>query len=251
MAIIGEAPWIGMPSQMDPGGERQYLNRQYADAVAAAGGIPIILPLLETHESLSALTDNLDGILLTGSNSDIEPAHYQENRLECCGSSQPLRDKMDFFLLNIALRRKIPVLAICFGIQSLNVFFGGTLIQDSPAAVDTPIKHRSLESDGGQMHEIEIVAGSVLEEMAGGLKATVNSTHHQAINLPGQGLQVIAHAYDGIIESVAKSNHRPWMLGVQWHPEKNWDRDKISRNIFDAFLAQCRAQQVIHERTDT
>src|SRR5262249_31554207 len=106
---------------MDPGSDSQYLSRQYVDAILDAGGIPVIIPLLEKPSSIRGLAQSLDGIPLTGSSSDIDPQEYGSDREPVCGPVQPLRDQTDFQLLDIALKRKRPVLGICFGLQSLNV----------------------------------------------------------------------------------------------------------------------------------
>lgn len=241
MDRTGAAVRIGMPAQMDPGSDKQYLSRKYSDAVAAAGGMPLTIPLLEAPRSMLSVVASLNGLLLTGSNSDLDPALYGEARSEGCGPTQPLRDQMDFFLLETAFRRKIPVLAICYGIQSLNVFLGGSLIQDIPMAIETPLCHNTTQTGGNSGHEIQISAGSILEPIAGGNKARVNSTHHQAVKRTGRGLTVIARASDGIIESVAQTDAEPWILGVQWHPEKDFERDVFSRKLFEHFLARCRA----------
>jgi putative glutamine amidotransferase len=133
----------------------------------------------------------------------------------------------------------------------LNVFFGGTLIQDIPTLVHAPIRHDSSESDGLASHKIEIAPGSVLEEIAGGLDAVVNSTHHQAVERPGRGLEVVARAPDGVIESVSCRNQNRWILGVQWHPERSFACDGFSRRLFEYFLARCRAVRGGDERTHT
>ncbi len=148
MMNSGIAPWIGMPAQMDPNDDKQYLSRHYSDAIVATGGLPVMIPLLPTAEAVGPLADKLDGILLTGNDSDLDPALYRASRLDVCGPTQPLRDRMDFFLLEKAMKRGIPVLAICFGVQSLNVFLGGTLIQDIATEIDTPIRHSSPETKG-------------------------------------------------------------------------------------------------------
>jgi putative glutamine amidotransferase len=237
----GAAPWIGLPAQMDPGDEKQFLSRQYPDSVLAAGGMPVMIPLLDPPESLHPLVENLDGVLLTGHHSDVDPGLYGAPRLEACGKAQPLRDRMDFCLLEAAMRRQIPVLAICFGIQSLNVFLGGSLIQDIQTAIDTKIRHSNPESKGAPSHEIQISPGSLLERLAGGLRPMVNSTHHQSVERVGRGLEVIARAPDGVIESVVGTDPRHWILGVQWHPEKSFGCDRFSQNVFEHFLARCRA----------
>lgn len=236
-----KTPIIGLPARMDPGTDSQYLSRQYADAISAAGGTPVILPLLERPSAIRRLAESLDGILLTGSSSDVDPERYGERRETGCGPVQPLRDKTDFMLLEVALKNKKPVLAICYGMQSLNVFMGGTLIQDIPRSnVGTSIRHMDPETEGRPSHGVEIVAGSVLETLAGGEDPRVNSTHHQALDRLGSGLEIIARAPDGIIESVQGTAQDAFVLGVQWHPEKSFGYDTLSRNIFELFLERCR-----------
>jgi putative glutamine amidotransferase len=237
----GVTPKIGMPAQMDPGSNIQYLSRHYSDAVAGAGGMPVIFPLIAAAESIRSTAEKLDGILLTGSNSDLEPSRYGALRADRCGRAQPLRDQMDFVLLDIAIQHKIPVLAICFGIQSLNAFCGGSLIQDIPTYLGTPIRHSDPESKNPAVHKIEICSGSILEQIAAGTEVVVNSTHHQCIERIGNNLEVIARAPDGVIESVYNTSQNHWILGVQWHPEKSFCCDSFSRRLFEFFLARCRA----------
>jgi putative glutamine amidotransferase len=236
-----KAPWIGMPTEMDPGSDRQYLGRQYTNAVEASGGIPLIIPLLDSRDNIKTIADRLDGIVLTGSHSDLDPALYEAERDGACGPIQPLRDQTDFVLLEAAFKRKIPVLAICFGIQSLNVFLGGTLIQDIPTFLPGSIQHESTKSKSNPLHEVELTCGSVLEQAAGKSRVFVNSTHHQAIERPGRGLEVLARAPDGVIEAVICSDMGHWIVGVQWHPEKSFSSDGFSQKIFEIFLARCRA----------
>lgn len=244
-------PRIGMPVQLDPNEEKQYLSRCYSDAVASAEGIPILLPLIAAPEAVRPLVETLDGILLTGSNSDVDPSLYGAVRLDACGPAQPLRDRMDSFLLDAAVKHRIPVLAICYGIQSLNVCLGGSLIQDIASAVGTSIRHSGAGLGDTPRHPVRIEPGSLLESAAGRREAWVNSTHHQAIDRLGRGLEVIARAPDGVVEAVAATDPGHWILGVQWHPEKSFADDAFSRNIFAAFLAECRALRGVDARSDT
>ncbi len=249
--MVNGEPWIGMPAQMDQGGDTQYLSRQYSDAVAAAGGVPIIIPLVADPQSVRSIVESLSGILLTGSHSDIDPALYGAIRSDACGPTHPLRDQMDPYLLETAIRRRVPVLAICYGIQSLNVFFGGSLIQDISTTIGSAIRHSNPESQGLPCHKVEISPGSILEQIAGRTDVMVNSTHHQAIERPGEGLEVTALAPDGVIESVAYTSQNNWILGVQWHPEKSFLYDEFSRKLFEYFLAHCRAARGSDEGTHT
>lgn len=235
------SPRIGLPVRMDPGTDVQYLSRHYADAVGACGGVPVLLPLVEQPEVRQELVAGLAGILLTGSSSDVDPRSYGAIPEPACGPVQPLRDQLDFLLLERAFERGIPVLAICFGMQSLNVHLGGSLIQDIPSAIETPIRHQNPESGGVPSHEIEIANGSILERLARGVSAMVNSTHHQAVDRLGSGLEVMARAPDGIVEAVTVRAGEPFVLGVQWHPEKSFAYDALSRSIFELFMARCKS----------
>lgn len=247
----GYAPLIGMPAQMDPGSDLQYLSRNYSDSIAGAGGTPVIIPLADAAERMLPVVEKLDGILLTGNDSDVDPSLYGAARSPRCGAAQPLREKMDFVLLESAFRRRIPVLAVCFGIQSLNVFCGGSLIQDIPESVGTDVRHNRLESGEAAFHKVNVSSGSVLEQIAGGTDAMVNSTHHQAIEHAGKNLEVTARAPDGMIESVVYSSRDHWVLGVQWHPEKTFCRDDFSRRLFEFFLVRCRAARGSDEGSHT
>ncbi len=232
-------PLIGLPARMDPGKDRQYLSSDYADAVLSAGGVPAIVPLVDNPQLLMPFADCLDGIVLTGSSSDVDPVSYSAEREDACGPIQPLRDRTDFMLLEVALKRQVPVLAICFGLQSLNVFMGGSLIQDIPTHVRTSIRHSNPRSKGKPCHAVDIDAGSLLENLAGGTASEVNSTHHQAIDVIGRGLKVIARAPDGVVEAVTGTEPGRWILGVQWHPEKSFPYDGFSRRIFKQFIISC------------
>ena len=237
------APLVGLPARIDPGGDREYVIRDYVDAVRASGGIPVMLPLLGEAAGLRPVLTWLNGILLTRADSDIDPAAYGHARQERCGHVQPMHEALDFFLLECARERNLPVLAICFGIQSLNVFRGGTLFQDIPTETGTKVRHSFPESEGEPVHAIRIESGSILEVISGSIETKVNSTHHQAIRTPGRGLRVLACCTDGIIESVGCFEHEQWILGVQWHPEKSVAYDKFSRNIFDTFIGECRSRK--------
>jgi putative glutamine amidotransferase len=231
-----------MPARMDPGTDSQYLSRQYADAVAAAGGVPLIFPLLDEPAHLLKAVEQVDGILLTGSASDIDPKRYGANRETGCGPTQPLRDETDFTMLEVAFEKKIPVFGICFGMQSVNVFLGGSLIQDIPSSIQTNILHDNPGSEGQPSHEVLIDQGSILESLAGGNRALVNSTHHQAVERIGSGLVPIARAPDGIVEAVVAEREDHFVLAVQWHPEKSFGYDPFSKGLFDLFLSRCRRE---------
>jgi putative glutamine amidotransferase len=152
------------------------------------------------------------------------------------GTVVPERDETDLQLLAIAEARKMPVLGICFGLQSLNVARGGTLLQDIETQVTGALKHEQGKAYDRPSHSIRIEADSLLAQLAGGESARVNSSHHQAIKDVGQNLRVIARAHDGVIEAVEDPRPDRFVLGVQWHPEIGWQSDKLSQAIFRRFV---------------
>jgi putative glutamine amidotransferase len=213
-----------------------YLRRFYAEAVEAAGGAPVYIPLIPDREYLSTLSDRLDGLLLSGSNSDCDPALYGEEPHPKLGSVCPERDETDLLLVELAEARAMPVLAICFGMQSLNVARGGSLVQDIETQIENPIKHEQGAPADRPSHAIELEPESMLAELAGKARVRVNSSHHQAIKRVGRNLKVTARAADGVIEAVEDTRAGRFALGVQWHPEIGWERDRFSQAIFKLFL---------------
>ena len=226
------SPIIGMPCRMDPGTDIQYLSRQYMDAIQAAGGIPVIVPLLENPQAIREIAKRLDGVLLTGSSSDVNPQRYGVARESGCGPTQPLRDETDFVLLDVVFKHKKPLLGICFGMQSLNVFLGGSLIQDIATSIQTDILHDNAASEGRPSHEVEIAPSSVLGKLAGGTRSMVNSTHHQAVDRVADGFEIEAWcATDDIIEQMRLRNY-PFALAVQYHPERGTIYDALFEDFF-------------------
>jgi putative glutamine amidotransferase len=139
-------------------------------------------------------------------------------------------------LIRLAEERSMPLLAICYGFQALNVARGGTLIQDIESQVDAPVKHMQGDIYIRHCHKIDILAGTLLEELAGTTSTTVNSHHHQAIERLGANLTPIAWASDGIVEAYVDDTTDHWIFGVQWHPEVGWANDPLSQAIFGAFI---------------
>ena len=230
-------PLIGITTRLDEQ-NTFYLRRYYAEAVEFAGGIPVYIPLIPNREYLEVLTARLDGLMLPGSNSDIDPAYYDEDPHPKLGPVVPERDQTDLALLEIAEARAMPILAICFGMQSLNVSRGGTLIQDIESYVSEPIKHEQGQVYNRPSHRIMIEPESLLAQLTGGNSARVNSSHHQAIKQPGRNLRVIARAHDGVIEAVIDTRPDRFVFGLQWHPEIGWESDKLSQAIFKRFIEE-------------
>lgn len=232
-------PLIGVTTRLSEE-DNFYLRRYYAEAVEAAGGAPVYIPLIPNREYLSALCERLDGLALSGSNSDLDPIYYGEEPHQKLGPVIPERDEADLILLEIAEKRAMPVLGICFGMQSLNVARGGSLIQDLASQTPGAIKHEQGKVINRPSHHIKIEADSPLARMAGGETARVNSSHHQAVNRVGRDLRVIARAPDGVIEAVVDTRPDRFALGVQWHPEIGWEKDKLSQAIFREFIEAAR-----------
>ncbi len=222
---------------------RFYLGRDYGEAVEICGGIPVHLSLIPKADYISAALEDLDGILLPGSNTDIDPAYYGEEPHPNLGIIITEKDETDQLVLREAERLNLPLLAICFGMQALNVSRGGSLIQDIGSQVPDCIKHDQGRPYDRLSHTIEIGEGSILN----GLKAAgmgdkpvrVNSSHHQAVKSVGENLMAVAWASDGVIECIEDKRPDRFVLGVQWHPEITFHKDRLSREIFETFAERC------------
>jgi len=223
--------------------QRFYLGRDYSEAIQAAGGVPVHIPLIPDRDYISSVMEGLDGILLPGCDSDVDPAYYREDPHPKLGRVVPEKDETDLLVLAEAEERNVPVLAICFGIQVLNVSRGGSLIQDIESQIENCIKHEQGKPAARASHSIRVENDSMLFEIASdfanveGVK--VNSHHHQAIKAVGENLKAIAWANDGVIEGIEDTRTGRFVLGVQWHPELSWNTDDLSRSIFDAFVSRC------------
>jgi len=223
---------------------RFYLGRDYCEAVAAAGGLPIHIPLIPDESYIKEVVGSLDGILLPGCDSDVDPAYYGEDPHPKLGTVVPEKDETDLLVLAEAERLNLPVLAICYGIQVLNVSRGGTLIQDIESQIENCLKHAQGRPLGRHSHQIRIDSNSALFELTDRQDAAkVNSHHHQAIRRVGKNLKEIAWANDGIIEGIQDIRPERFALGVQWHPELSWSTDDLSRAIFESFVERCSKQK--------
>lgn len=217
---------------------RFYLGRDYTEAVVGAGGTPIQIPLIPEREYIADLVSGLDGILLPGSDSDVDPIRFGQQPHPNLGTVVPEKDETDLIVLEEAENLQLPVFAICFGLQVLNVFRGGTLIQDIGSMVEGGIKHQQGHPIDRRSHSISIESDSILERAlgVGATTANVNSHHHQAIGQIGKDLRPIAEAVDGVIEAVEDTREGRFTLGAQWHPELDWRNDQLSRSLFTGFV---------------
>lgn len=213
------------------------LPSEYVDAVARAGGLPLILPIWQGEAA--ALLALCDGLILSGG-SDVDPALYNGAAHPTVYGVDRTRDDAEIALVHLAVAQGLPVLAICRGAQVTNVALGGTLHAHVPDVYNGTPAHRA-EPYGGVTHTVEIVAGTRLAEIVGAGSAPSVSWHHQALEKVAPGLRVMARAADGCIEAVELVDH-PWYFGVQWHPELTAAADPAQQHLFDALISACRAR---------
>jgi putative glutamine amidotransferase len=207
-------PRIGVTLDADEAGRRYELPRAYADAVLAAGGLPILLP--HAPAAAPAYLALLDGLVVTGGAFDVPPELYGEARRPECGPTKPERTAFERDLLEAALAARLPVLGVCGGMQLLNVVRGGTLHQDLAAGGISG--HEQPPPKDLPSHPVSVEAGTQLAALVGAGELRVNSTHHQAVKDVGTGVLVSARAPDGVVEAIELPDVR-FALGVQWHPE--------------------------------
>ena len=211
------------------------LRRNYAGAVAAAGGLPIPLPHLPS--AAEAYLDVIDGLVVTGGAFDVDPAMFGAAERHESVETKPDRTAFELAMLRGAIARDMPVLGICGGQQLLHVALGGALIQHIPDAVPDALAHEQPNPRDEPGHHVDVVPGTQLARIVGAGPLHVNSAHHQAAADEPEGLTVNARAPDGVIEGVEVPGKR-FCIGVQWHPE--FFIDPGDRALFDAFVAACR-----------
>ena len=215
---------------------RFYLGRDYSEAVEAAGGLPTHISLIPKEGYIDSVVAQLDGILLPGSDSDVDPLRYGQQPHPQLGPVQTIKDETDLLVIAAAERRGIPIFAICFGMQVLNVSRGGTLIQDINSQVPDAIKHEQGAPRDRPSHRISLKEKTRLSNMGGVVDALVNSHHHQAIESVGANLVATAWATDGVVEALEDPRPDRFIVGVQWHPEIGWQNDLFSQRQFRAFV---------------
>ncbi|MGA7796473.1 MAG: gamma-glutamyl-gamma-aminobutyrate hydrolase family protein [Candidatus Acidiferrales bacterium] len=240
-------PRIGVPwrTASEEAANRRAKIDKYLHAVERAGGEAVLVSLASRADVLKREAEKLDAFLLTGSPADVDPAHFGAKRHPAAADADAARERTDFALLEHALATGKPVMAICYGIQSLNVFLGGSLVQDIPTELGTKVCHSPEEDelpDGSEapdaMHGASFDPGRVLA-LSGAIQAEVNSWHHQSILEPGRGLRITARAPDGVVEAVEWTDKSNWVVGVQWHPER-MPADALAQALFLELVTAAR-----------
>jgi len=243
---------VGIPyrtSAEEASGENAKFN-DYCEAVRRAGGEPVAISLRLGDAELKALLHSLDAFVLPGSPADVDPARYNTERRATCDPSDAARERTDWAIFEEVFAAQKPLLASCYGVQSLNAYLGGTLVQDIPTEVSGALRHGKTGLPPGSaapVHSIRIEPGSRLAELVGGSEVNVNSSHHQSVLETGRGLRVTATAPDGVIEAVeymggaetTAGSGENWVVGVQWHPEHaihEAQGDAFSESLFRALV---------------
>jgi putative glutamine amidotransferase len=250
--MISPVPRIAIP---EPTSTNAAYNQrslpQYIHAVKAAGGIPIPIALHEAPASQARILASCSAILLPGSPADVDPTRYGQEAVPATAARDVAREAADDLLLRDAFAQEKPVLGICFGLQSLNVWRRGSLIQDLPrvteagAAVPGSIVNHEPGREVQNAHPVLVTPGSRLSRLGPNgqeeLELSVNSSHHQAIDRPGEQLVVAAISpVDGVIEALEGTEPRQFVVAVQWHPERSYESSEASRSLFATFLVAAR-----------
>jgi putative glutamine amidotransferase len=230
-------PVIGLTLDHEPpGGYSQYpwyaIRENYCQAVAHAGGLPVLLP--HDPERAAHYLDHIDGLVITGGGFDIDPALFGAQSRHPSVKTKDRRTAFELAAAKSALARGMPMLGICGGAQLLAVALGGTLIQHIPDEVAGALPHRQPNPRNEPGHRVRIVPGTLLHRITGVASLAVNSAHHQAVKTAGPGVVIDALADDGVVEGIEDPRQR-FCLGVQWHPE--FELSDGDRRIFHAFVA--------------
>ncbi|HEY8560578.1 MAG TPA: gamma-glutamyl-gamma-aminobutyrate hydrolase family protein [Pyrinomonadaceae bacterium] len=234
-------PVIGLTMRLELETDRFYLGRDYSEALEGLGAIPYHISLIPNEEYISEVVRNVDGILLPGSDTDVDPLIFGEEPRPNLKKIIPEKENTDLMILEKAEKAGKNVLGICFGMQVLNVSRGGTLVQDIETDLENPVKHEQGKPLARNSHSLEIEGESLLARLIINENTVrVNSHHHQAIGKLGRDLKATAWAKDGVVECIEDPRTDRFVLGVQWHPELSWKTDPLSRGIFSEFIEACK-----------
>lgn len=216
------------------GYRRSYVNEDYVESVILNGGTPFILPLTTNETIIESYLDSIDALILSGGH-DVYPINYNQEPLEKLGEVYPDRDYFDFKLLELAIKKQIPILGVCRGFQLMNVYHGGSLYQDLSYRDKDTIKHDQKYTSHITTHSLVIEKNTKLFDIYENENLLVNSFHHQIINEVGENLIASAYAKDGVVEAIEHKDY-DFMIGVQWHPEMLHKSEIIMNNIFKELI---------------
>ena len=235
--VIGVTPDFNAGDRQEWGGKEptNFLLGRYVRAIEELGAVPGILPLVADRSARRRLLQGIDGLLLTGSGPDLDPSLYAERKRFTFPIVAERRSSFELDVVRLAIRRHIPTLAICGGMQTMNVACGGSLYQDLPAQVDHVLQHRQTTPAVQLSHSVSIAPNSLLNRIVKHTRMRVNSSHHQSVKAVGHPLIASATAPDGIVEAIEHPTH-PFFLGLQWHPEFLFERHPLHRRLFQTFL---------------
>lgn len=217
---------------------RYSVNTGYVDAIRRAGGQAVFFP--PGASDYAHLLQAVGGAMLIGG-GDVDPARYGGGAHPAVDGIDPERDESELAIVRILADRGIPTLAICRGVQVVNVALGGTLHEHVPDVFGPAVPHRA-EPPGVVVHEVEVERDSLLARVLGTLRCPVPSHHHEALKDLAPGLRVTARSRDGVVEAVEKPGH-PWFIGVQWHPEVSAADDPVQQRLFDALVASAASSR--------
>jgi len=239
--VIGVTPDFNAGDRADMGGQEPtyFLRARYIRAIEDLGGIPLILPLVESPGARRRLLDGVDGLLLTGSGPDLSPRLYGERQRFMFPLVSERRANFELEVVHQARARDLPLLGICGGMQALNVACGGTLFQHIPAQVPQALNHRQKTKATQVCHSVTVTPNSLLKKIVDRSTLMVNSSHHQSVKTVAPSLMTSAIAPDGIVEAIESSVHR-FLLAIQWHPEFLFERHTAHRRLFEALLRAAR-----------
>ena len=243
-----QRPRVGVPYRTRKeeltGVRAKYEN--YLRAIEGAGGDPVEISLSLANGDLRSLADSVDAVVLPGSPADVNPSLYHSSHHPKTANSDADRERTDYALLENAFAEGKPVLTICYGIQILNTFLGGTLIQDIPDEIQTKIQHEWQGRENGRpepIHMASFESDSRIARIASATESRVNSSHHQAVREPGRSLRVVGRAPDSVIEAVEWTGDSNWVTGVQWHPERMLD-DALAQRLFRELIEAARGAMI-------
>jgi putative glutamine amidotransferase len=233
------------PSTPEAPYARYELRAAYPEAVLRAGGLPLIVAYSEDLACIDAWLDRSSGLLLTGGAFDVPPELYGEPPREGLGPLKPVRTAFEVAVLKSALGRRMPVLAVCGGMQLLNAALGGTLVQDLGRELPNARAHEQSHDRAQPQHPVEVKEHTLLADCVGKGQLMVNSTHHQAVKTLGTGLLASASAPDGVVEAI-EVRDMPFVVGVQWHPELMLESIPVNLGLFRGLVAKARERRHSH-----